>query len=71
MDEASWAAVEFAPILGPVTQGGTINACHSGSCSEVATELPVPMAVTVDRDGTLYAAINALNPDKAEVVTLP
>lgn len=69
LDEASWAAVEFQlPGL-----GGTVNACDTSSwtCSEVATELPMPIAVTVGRDGTVYAAINAVVPGAAQVIALP
>jgi len=65
IDEASWFAVEVLPAK---KVGGTINACvPSGSCSVVATGLPVPIAATVDR-GQLFALINAL--EGATVVTL-
>ena len=66
-DEASWAAVE---IFGNPT-GGTVNACdpRSGSCFEVATDLPVPSAVAIDKDGTVYATINTLG--GAQVIALP
>ena len=69
IDEATWAAVEFG--LGGV--GGTVNACNlaAGTCTEVAAGLPTPIAVAVLRNGTLYAAINALTPGGAQVVTLP
>jgi hypothetical protein len=68
-DEATWAAVEFG--LGG--QGGTVNKCNlaSGACEEVASGLPLPVAVALTRDGTLYAIINALVPGAAEVITLP
>lgn len=68
IDEASWAAVELG--LGGI--GGTVNRCapSTWTCSAVATGLPVPIAAAVNRDGTLYAAINALTPD-AQVVMLP
>jgi hypothetical protein len=68
-DEASWAAVEF----GLATLGGTVNACDpaTGGCTQVATGLPMPIAVAVDRRGTRYAAINALVPGAAQVVQLP
>jgi hypothetical protein len=69
LDEASWAAVEFPfPPL-----GGTVNACSAstGACSQVATGLPMPIAVAVDRRGSLYAAINALVPGAAQVIPLP
>lgn len=71
MDEASFMAVE----LGFGGLGGTVNACTwSGGgldCDEVATGLPIPIATTVGKDGTLYAAIWSLVPGLAEVVALP
>lgn len=71
MDEASFMAVE----LGLGSLGGTVNACTwSGGgldCDEVATGLPIPIATTVGKDGTLYAAIWSLVPGLAEVVALP
>jgi sugar lactone lactonase YvrE len=69
LDEATWAAVEFG--LGSL--GGTVNACDvaSGSCSEVAAGLPIPMAAAVDRDGVVYTAILALVPGSAQVIALP
>jgi len=69
MDEASWAAVE----LGFGTLGGTVNRCvaPSWTCTEVAADLTIPIATAVDRNGTLYAAISALIPGAAEIVTLP
>jgi hypothetical protein len=68
-DEATWAAVEF----GFGSQGGTVNACDlaAGSCQEVASGLPLPVAVAAHRDGTLYAAIASLIPGAAQVITLP
>jgi hypothetical protein len=70
LDEASWAAVEF-PFDG--TLGGTVNACDlaTWTCTEVAADLPMPMAATTDRRGTVYVAINALVPGAAEVIALP
>ncbi len=69
MDEASWAAVEFQ--LGGL--GGTVNACDSSTwtCSEVATGLPILIAATVDRQGTVYAAILSLVPGAAQIIELP
>ena len=69
LDEASWAAVEF-PFPG---LGGTVNACDisTWTCTEAATGLPMPIAATVDRNGTVYVAINALVPGDAEVIALP
>lgn len=73
LDEASWAAVE---IFGVVT-GGTVNACDlvTLACEEVATGLPVHTAIAFDRDGQLWATINALTPGGApagaEVVAIP
>lgn len=71
LDEASWAAVE---ILQAPT-GGTVNACEWGAfpfaCEEVATDLPIPTATTIGRDGTLYATIWSLMPGLADVVALP
>ncbi len=69
MDEASWLAVEFQ--LGGL--GGTVNACDSSTwtCSEVATGLPILIAATVDRQGTVYAAILSLVPGAAQVIELP
>lgn len=68
-DEATWAAVEFG--LGG--QGGTVNKCNlaAGTCEEIASGLPLPVAVALTRDGTLYAIINALVPGAAQVITLP
>jgi len=66
LDEASWAIDLGLPGL-----GGTVNACSSSGCSQVATGLPLPMAAAVDRRGTVYAAINALVPGAAEVIALP
>jgi hypothetical protein len=69
LDEATWAAVEFG--LG--TLGGTVNGCDPStwSCTEVAGSLPIPMAVAIDRDATIYAAILALVPGAAQVISLP
>ncbi|MEJ2502725.1 MAG: ScyD/ScyE family protein [Gemmatimonadota bacterium] len=68
LDENGWFFVENG--LGV---GGTINACTLSpfSCSEVATGLPIPTAVTFGHDGTLWATINALIPGAAAVAEAP
>jgi len=67
LDEASWFAVE----LGFPGLGGTVSACDAyWNCTEVATDLSMPVATTTGHDGTLYAVINALVPGAAEVVAL-
>lgn len=74
MDEAGFMAAELASFgLPGLTQGGTVNACTPGTwvCSERATGLMLPLAVAVDSHNTLYAAILALVPGAAQVVTLP
>ena len=50
--------------------GGTINACsvRKGFCYEVASDVPVPTAITFDKRGALWATRNALTPGAAEVV---
>ena len=73
-DEAGFLAVELAFFgLPGLTQGGTVSACDlaTGSCSEVATQLPLPIAVAIDRAGTKYAAIASLIPGEAHVIVLP
>jgi hypothetical protein len=69
LDENTWAAIEWQ--LGGA--GGTVNACDSSTwtCSEKATGLPIPMAVAVDKNGGLSAAILALVPGAADVIPLP
>jgi hypothetical protein len=74
MDEASFLAIELAFFGFPgLSQGGTLNACSPGSwsCTEVATGLEIPLAVAVDRHGTIFAAVQALIPGAAQVVILP
>ena len=69
IDEASWAAVEF----GVGSLGGTVNACDPATwtCSEVATGLPIPIGLAVDRRaGEIYVAVNALIPGQARVIRL-
>jgi hypothetical protein len=65
LDEASWAAIE---VFGIVT-GGTINACDlaTGTCTEVATGIPMLTAISFDADGNLWATQNSLIPGEAEV----
>jgi len=67
LDEASWFALEIGDGV-----GGTVNACNPSSwqCSEVATGLPMSIASTVGKDGTVYAAIKVLIPGEAGVVPL-
>jgi hypothetical protein len=69
IDEASWAAVEF----GVGSLGGTVNACDPSTwtCSQVATGLPIPVGLAVDRRaGEVYVTINALVPGAAQVIEL-
>ena len=69
LDEASWLAVE----IGFGMAGGTVNACDTSTwtCTEAATELPMPIAAAVNRTGTVHVAINALVPGAAGVEALP
>lgn len=68
LDEQSWFAVQLG-----AGAGGTINACDlgSGSCSEVATGVPIPTAIAFGRGGTLWTTVNALIPGAADVVAVP
>jgi len=68
IDEATWLAVE----LGLPTPGGTVNACDvaTGHCEVVAGGLPLPSAVAVGVDGTVYATILSLVPGEAAVIPL-
>jgi hypothetical protein len=65
LDEASWAAVEITQT----PTGGTINACRirSGTCREVATDIPVLTSITFGKHGSLWATRNALTPGGAEI----
>jgi hypothetical protein len=67
LDEASWAAVEFGGAV-----GGTVNACNitTWSCDVLAPGLTMPIATTVDKDGTVYALTEVLLPT-AKVIALP
>lgn len=69
LDEQSWFAVE---VLGGGV-GGTINACDvdAGTCTEVATEIPILTAITFGKDGMLWATANALIPGTADVIEIP
>ncbi|MDR8393940.1 ScyD/ScyE family protein [Aliifodinibius sp. S!AR15-10] len=66
LDEQSWFAVEV--LMGGA--GGTINECdvEAVSCSEVATGIPILTAITVGKDGSLWATQNALIPGSADVI---
>ncbi|HSR42205.1 MAG TPA: ScyD/ScyE family protein [Longimicrobiales bacterium] len=68
LDEASWLAVEVLGIVG----GGTVNRCDTGTltCGELATGIPILTAITVGRDGVVWATRNALIPGLASVVGL-
>jgi hypothetical protein len=59
--------------LSGLTQGGTVNICNlaTSSCSAAASGLPLPIAVAVDHTGKVYAAIAALIPGAAQVISLP
>jgi hypothetical protein len=73
-DEAGFLAAELAFYgLPGLTQGGTVNVCDlsTGSCTEKATGLTLPIAVAIDSKGTVYAAIASLIPGAAQVITLP
>ncbi len=67
-DEASWAAVE---IFGNGV-GGTLNACDpaDGTCTEVATGVPMHSAVAVGKRGAIWVSANALVPGGVEVFSL-
>lgn len=69
LDEKSWFAVEF----GVGGEGGTINACDlsTTTCSEVAGGIPMLTAITLEKDGTLWATKNALIPGSGEVIQIP
>jgi hypothetical protein len=68
LEERSWLAVES---FGPgALAGGTINACDidAGSCTEVATGIPMLTAITFGKGSSLWATKNALIPGAAEVI---
>lgn len=68
LDEASWAAVEFAPTM---MLGGTVNSCTTAwVCTEQATDLTMPIAVAEDANGQASVAVAALIPGEADVVPL-
>jgi hypothetical protein len=74
IDEASFFAVELGFLFGipGLLQGGTVDACDvdAHSCTELATDLTIPIATTIGRDGTVYALTEALLPS-AKVIALP
>lgn len=69
-DEASWFAIEALPPGKEV--GGTVNACDlaAGACVPVATNLTMPVAVSIGKDGEVFALVGALIPGGAEVITV-
>jgi hypothetical protein len=74
IDEASFFAVEAELGFGipDLMQGGTVDACdvESHACTELATDLKIPIATTVGKDGTVYALTEVLLPS-AKVIALP
>lgn len=68
LDEASWAAVEITGV----PTGGTVNSCDVSSlnCEVLHAGIPILTAITVGKDGTLWATENALIPGLADVVAL-
>jgi hypothetical protein len=69
LDEASWFAVE---VLTGKAVGGTVNACDlaAGTCAPVATDLTMPIAVSIGKGGEVFALVGALIPGGAEVITV-
>ena len=67
LDEASWFALELGQ-----PQGGTVDACDSTTwnCTETATGLQMPIAVTTTPSGGLFALIGALDPTITDVIDL-
>lgn len=67
-DEASWLAVELGQGI-----GGSVNACDTstGTCTEIATGLPLVTAVAVGKDSRISVVINALVPGAAAIHVLP
>jgi hypothetical protein len=55
-----------------LSQGGTVDACNldTHTCTELATDLTIPIATTVGKNGTVYALTEALLPT-AKVIALP
>jgi len=70
LDEASWFAVEALPPGAAV--GGTVNACDltAGTCEPVATDLTMPIAVSIGKGGEVFALVGALIPGEAAVITV-
>lgn len=74
LDDASWLAVELeAEGFTGLIAGGSINACDLSpfACTQFDIDLLLPIAVAVNRSGTVFAAISALIPGEAEVIELP
>ena len=73
IDEASSFAVEAEFFFGlpGLRQGGTVDACDvtTRTCTELATDLTVPIATTIGKDGTVYALTEAVLPT-AKVIAL-
>lgn len=69
LDEQSWFAIE---VLGGGV-GGTINACDlgDGTCTVIASGIPILTAIAFDKKGALWATQNALIPGAASVVRVP
>lgn len=69
IDEASWAAVEFAP---EAMLGGTVNACDlaTSTCTEEAAGLTIPIAVAIKGSGRVFVAVSALIPGEAAVIEI-
>jgi len=74
IDEASFFAIELGFLFGipGLMQGGTVDACHlaNHACTELATDLTIPIATTVGKNGTVYALTEALLPT-TKVIALP
>jgi hypothetical protein len=69
IDEASWLAVEFDQTQ---MAGGTVNSCTTAwVCTELATDLTMPIAVAEDTTGQVSVAVAALISGEADVVPLP
>lgn len=67
LDEDSFFAVELEHGA-----GGTVNACNSTNwnCTQAATNLQIPIAVTTTASGGLFAAVGALIPGAAEIIEI-
>jgi hypothetical protein len=71
LDDAGWLAVEILSGGGPLAPvaGGSIKACNvtTGTCSNVASGLSLPAALTFAADGSLWVAQNSTIPGVATV----